>query len=48
MSANKNKLNEAIIAYGIESGKCSVCGIILTDELSKLDGIGPVCKQYMS
>ena len=48
ISENEDKLNEAIILYGIESGKCSVCGRNLTDESSKLEGIGPFCKQYIS
>lgn len=44
---------EAIIAagyakagerYGQEVGECYACGRTLTDEQSRLDGIGPVCK----
>lgn len=47
MSKNEYELNNAILAYGIASGKCSICGRTLTDELSKLEGIGPICKQYL-
>lgn len=47
IAKDENELNQAIISYGIESGKCSICGKTLTNELSKLEGIGPVCKTYL-
>jgi hypothetical protein len=29
--------------YGRELGQCGVCGRILTDEISRAEGIGPIC-----
>lgn len=34
----------AMIRYGQEIGKCGHCNRTLTDEQSRADGIGPVCK----
>lgn len=34
----------ASAAYGREIGCCGVCGRTLTDETSRAEGIGPVCK----
>jgi Family of unknown function (DUF6011) len=36
-------IKEAAIRYGQELGVCSVCGRQLTNEASRLAGIGPVC-----
>lgn len=33
--------------YGHEIGSCGVCGRTLTDEQSRADGIGPICKDKM-
>jgi hypothetical protein len=33
--------------YGHELGHCGVCGRTLTDEQSREDGIGPICKDKM-
>lgn len=35
---------EASKRYGREIGCCGVCGRTLTDEVSRAEGIGPVCK----
>jgi hypothetical protein len=34
---------EAAIRYGQETGECCVCGRTLTNKVSVLEGIGPVC-----
>lgn len=31
--------------YGLEIGKCGVCGRTLTDEESRAYGIGPICRE---
>lgn len=33
----------SIARYGKEIGKCGICGLRLTDELSRERGIGPIC-----
>lgn len=38
----------AVARYGLELGKCGVCGRTLTDEESRRDGIGPVCKAKLA
>lgn len=38
---------KAVISYGQETGNCSLCGRELTDKISKMKGIGPVCEQYI-
>jgi hypothetical protein len=38
---------DASIRYGREIGSCGVCGRTLTDEQSRADGIGPICKGKM-
>jgi len=35
---------EASVLYGVELGVCGVCGRTLTNEESRLVGIGPVCQ----
>lgn len=35
----------AMIRYGMELGKCGVCGRTLTDEESRANGIGPICAE---
>jgi hypothetical protein len=47
ITENEHGLKEAIISYGIETGKCSLCGRKLTDTISKMKGIGPVCEQHI-
>lgn len=47
ISKSNENFNQAVISYGIESGKCSVCGRKLNDEKSKLKGIGPVCDKIL-
>lgn len=47
ITENENGLKEAIISYGIETGQCSICGRTLTDNSSKVKGIGPICEQYV-
>jgi hypothetical protein len=37
----------ASIKYGKELGVCGVCGRTLTDEDSRMRGIGPVCRERM-
>lgn len=34
---------EAATAYGVATGLCCVCGIMLTDPASVARGIGPIC-----
>lgn len=46
ITKTENNLKEAVLAYGLESGKCSVCGRNLKTEKSILKGIGPVCEKY--
>jgi hypothetical protein len=33
----------AMSRYGLEIGKCGICGRTLTDETSRARGIGPIC-----
>jgi hypothetical protein len=47
LTTSSDGFNEAVISYGKESGKCSVCGRKLEDEKSILVGIGPVCAGYL-
>ncbi|MFY7665177.1 DUF6011 domain-containing protein [Flavobacterium sp.] len=47
ITESADNFNNAILSYGIECGKCSVCGRVLIDEKSKLKGIGPVCARYI-
>jgi hypothetical protein len=47
ITENENGLKEAIFSYGIETGKCSICGRTLTDTVSKMKGIGPVCEKFV-
>ena len=35
---------DAMRRYGHEIGKCGICGRTLTDEVSRANGIGPVCE----
>lgn len=37
-----------IVNYGLETGKCSICGRKLEDKKSILNGIGPVCAASIS
>ena len=37
--------SEASKRYGHEIGKCGVCGRTLTDEVSRANGIGPICAE---
>jgi hypothetical protein len=37
----------AAIRYGHELGECGICGRTLTNEASRLAGIGPVCLAKM-
>lgn len=48
ITENTEGLNQAILSYGRETGKCSVCGRILEDDKSIAKGIGPVCEQYIA
>lgn len=36
---------EAMLTYGREIGRCGHCGTTLTNEASRLAGIGPICAQ---
>lgn len=47
ITENENGLKEAIFSYGIETGQCSICGRTLTDTVSKMKGIGPVCEKFV-
>lgn len=47
ITENETGLKKAIISYGIETGQCSICGRTLTDNSSKMKGIGPICEQYV-
>ncbi|MEC5156179.1 DUF6011 domain-containing protein [Chryseobacterium sp. MP_3.2] len=47
VTENEEKLKNAILTYGMESGKCSICGRELTNQISKIKGIGPVCETYL-
>lgn len=47
ITKSEDDLKNAIISYGIETGFCSVCGRELTDKISKLKGVGPICEQYI-
>lgn len=47
VTENEEKLKNEILTYGIESGKCSICGRELTNQISKIKGIGPVCENYL-
>lgn len=47
ISKSTENLNQAVISYGLTSGKCSVCGRKLEEEKSILKGIGPVCVRYI-
>ena len=40
--SNRLTLEEAK-AYGVRTGVCAVCGRTLTNEISVLEGIGPIC-----
>ncbi len=48
ISKSNVNFNQAVLSYGIESGKCSICGRVLKDETSKLKGIGPKCEKLMN
>lgn len=37
--------SEASKRYGHKIGKCGVCGRTLTDEVSRANGIGPICAE---
>ena len=37
----------AMLRYGLNIGRCGHCNRRLTDEQSRLDGIGPICKAKM-
>ena len=43
LSASDKMTLEQAKAFGVETGMCCVCGIMLTDERSVANGIGPVC-----
>ena len=47
ITENTDGLNQAILSYGRETGKCSVCGKALEDERSIAKGIGPICEKYI-
>ena len=36
---------EIVYAWGKQFGFCCVCGLPLTDEVSKSKGVGPVCQK---
>lgn len=38
----------AVVRYGVELGKCGVCGRTLTNQASRDAGIGPVCLAKLS
>jgi hypothetical protein len=40
-----NNTKQLIIGYGMEEGRCSICNNLLTDNQSKLKGIGPICER---
>lgn len=37
----------ASVRYGHELGQCGVCGRLLTDEVSRKFGVGPVCREKL-
>lgn len=39
---------ESLKRYGIEIGRCSICGRTLTDQISRQRGIGPICWSLVS
>lgn len=39
---------EAVRRYGLELGVCGVCGLPLTNEESRREGIGPVCRSRIA
>lgn len=43
LSASDKMTLEMAKAFGVETGMCCVCGVMLTDERSVANGIGPVC-----
>lgn len=47
ITENEDGLNSAILSYGIETGRCSMCGRELTDKVSKIKGIGPICEKNL-
>ncbi|MEJ8599084.1 hypothetical protein JSO62_10380 [Riemerella anatipestifer] len=48
ITKTEKEFNNAIFSYGIESGKCSICGRKLEDEKSLIKGIGPICEKYFA
>jgi hypothetical protein len=40
-----NDSKQLIIGYGMKEGRCSICNNLLTDNISKLKGIGPICER---
>lgn len=48
MTETDEGFKNAVFSYGIETGKCSLCGRELTNTISKLKGIGPVCEKYFN
>lgn len=43
LTAVLNEGKAALVRYGLELGACGICGRTLTDEDSRMRGIGPVC-----
>lgn len=48
ITETEDGFKKAVFSYGIETGKCSICGRELTSKISKIKGIGPVCEKYFS
>lgn len=47
ITKNEESLKSAILSYGVESGNCVICNKKLTDPMSKIKGIGPICEQKL-
>lgn len=47
ITQSNEEFQKAVISYGQETGNCSLCGRELTDKISKMKGIGPVCEKYI-
>jgi hypothetical protein len=48
LSVIRKDVKEASLRYGREIGRCGICNRTLTDEVSRANGIGPVCQAKMS
>lgn len=47
ITKDKETLDNEIVSFGLETGKCSICGRKLEDENSIIKGIGPICESYL-